>query len=243
MRISSLLASSALVLAASVYAFDEVTMLCLVNEERDRYGLDSLGLDDRLNDSAYEHSNDQANMRSMTHDGSDGSSPGDRVQYAGYNWQGVAENVAYGYSDEEECMNNWMNSPGHRDNILGDYTHFGCGVGYTSRGVPYYTQDFASDGRRHNYPVCPGGRGYGGGGGRDDYDDRDRYDDADDWYGDDDDWYGGDDDWYDYDDDWYDDDWYDDDWYDDDWYDDDWYDDDWYDDDWYDDDWYDDDWW
>jgi len=236
MRISSLLASSALVLAATVYAFDEATMLCLVNEERGRYGLEYLGLDDRLNYAAAEHSRYQASREKMTHNGSGGSSPADRVDDSGYYWQSVAENVAYGYYDEEECMQNWMNSPGHRKNILGaSYTNFGCGVGYSRSGVPYYTQDFGSDGRRGRYEACPGGRG--GYSGRDSGRDSGRTsryeDEEDDWYS----GSGGNDDWYDNEDDWYngggDDDWYDggnDDWYDggnDDWYDgggDEWYD-------------------
>jgi len=172
MRLSNLLASSALLLAASVYAYDVNTMMCLVNEQRQRYGLDNLGLDDRLDGAAQDHSDDQAYMGQMTHDGSDGSSPSDRVGAYGFNWVAVAENVAYGYADEQECMNNWMESAGHRDNILGDYTHFGSGVGYDSGGSPYYTQDFASDGSYgNNYPTCPGGGGndYSGDGSQDNY--------------------------------------------------------------------------
>jgi hypothetical protein len=206
MRISSLLASSALLLAASVYGFSEETMLCLVNEERGRYGLRNLGIDDRLNYAAAEHSEYQARKNKMTHNGSGGSSPADRVDEAGYRWQSVAENVAYGYQDEEECMTNWMNSPGHRKNILGSsYTHFGCGVAYSRSNVPYYTQDFGSDGSGGRYPECDGGYSGGRGRGRSsNYDDEEEEEqDSGDWYDQDDsgDW-GNDDsgDWYDGDD-------------------------------------------
>jgi hypothetical protein len=149
--------------AALIQAYDNNLMLCLVNQERARYGLSALGPNAALDNSAQEHSDDQAYMRSMTHDGSDGSSPSDRIEAAGYDWRGVAENVAYGYGDEEECMQEWMQSPGHRENILGDYTHFGSAVGY-SGSTPYYTQDFGNDGGYYNYEVCPSSYSYGDGG-------------------------------------------------------------------------------
>jgi len=140
-----------------VSAYDNTKMLCLVNQERVAAGLEPLGLDSRLTASSQQHCDDQASMNSMTHDGSDGSQPGDRVQSSGYSWQTVAENVAYGYGDEEECMKQWMESPGHRENILGPYTQFGSAVAY-SGSTPYYTQDFASgDGGSGSFPVCPNG--------------------------------------------------------------------------------------
>jgi hypothetical protein len=115
----------------------------------------------QLENASKKHSDDQARMRSMTHNGSDGSSPGDRVERAGYNWRSVAENVAYGYGDEEECMKEWMNSSGHRKNIMGSgYTHFGSAVAYAG-STPYYTQDFGGDGGSHNFPECPSGAAYG----------------------------------------------------------------------------------
>jgi len=155
-----LLATIIIVAASQAMAYDNVEMLCLVNRERQRYGLSNLGGDYRLDDAAQGHCNWQADSLEMTHYG-DGD-PGSRVDAAGYNWQSVAENVAYGYSDEVECMHQWMNSAGHRDNILGqDYTHFGSAVGYSNDGTPYYTQDFGGDGNYHNYPECPGNRSYG----------------------------------------------------------------------------------
>jgi len=161
MHASTLFTAVVLLSSALINAYDPVKMLCLVNEQRGRNGLQPLGLSKQLGDSAQEHSDDQAHMGSMTHDGSDGSSPGDRVERAGYNWRSVAENVAYGYGDEDECMKEWMNSPGHRENILGpDYTHFGSAVGYAG-STPYYTQDFAGDGKSYNFPACPSGGSYG----------------------------------------------------------------------------------
>jgi hypothetical protein len=174
MHSSTFFTAAILLSAALINAYDPVKMLCLVNQQRSRSGLSPLGMSTQLENAAKEHSDDQAGMRSMTHDGSDGSSPGDRVERSGYDWRSVAENVAYGYGDEEECMQEWMNSPGHRENILGqDYTHFGSAVGYAG-STPYYTQDFGGDGKNHNFPECPSGGSYGedsdyNGGGSDNY--------------------------------------------------------------------------
>jgi len=149
---------------ALIAAYDNSKMLCLVNQQRAASGLAPLGLDSRLTASAQQHSQEQADMNSMTHDGPNGSQPGDRVQSAGYQWTTVAENIAYGYGDEEECMKEWMQSPGHRENILGPYTHFGSAVAYAG-STPYYTQDFASGEQADSsYPECPSGDGATSGG-------------------------------------------------------------------------------
>jgi len=155
MRYISLLLS----LPLFAYAYDNAKMLCLVNKQRAAAGLSPLGLSARLTQAAQGHSDDQARMRLMSHSGSDGSKPGVRIQSAGYQWQAVAENVAFGYGDEEKCMKEWMNSPGHRQNILGPYTHFGSAVAY-SGSTPYYTQDFGADGDDGDFPMCPDGSEY-----------------------------------------------------------------------------------
>jgi len=163
---SRLLLSVILLLPILADAYDNVKMLCLVNQERAKHGLHALGLDSTLTRAAQQHSNDQARMHEMSHDGSDGSSPGDRCQRAGFNWNSVAENVAYGYKDETTCMKEWMQSPGHRANILSPKnTMFGSAVAYGG-GTPYYTQDFGNDGHGvRNLPRCGGGYRQGGGGG------------------------------------------------------------------------------
>lgn len=56
-------------------------------------------------------------------------------------WVYAAENVAMGY-DYTAVVEGWMNSPGHRRNILSSATHIGIGVAYSSNGSPYYTQNF-----------------------------------------------------------------------------------------------------
>jgi len=137
----------------------------MVNDERAKGGLPPLGLDTQLNNSAQLHSEDQASRNTMDHTGSNGSSPGDRISAAGFSWNQVAENVAYGYKDMITCMNEWMNSPGHRENIMSPaYEMFGAGVA-DSGGTKYWTQDFGTDNQgKRNVPKCDGSdTGYGGG--------------------------------------------------------------------------------
>jgi len=149
-----------LILAALPFisAYDGIKMLCLVNSQRAQNSLPALGLDSRLTQSAQQHSNDQASSNEMSHTGSDGSSPGQRITDVGYDWSSFAENVAFGYSDEETVMNAWMNSPGHRANILSSKViMFGSAVAYGNNKTPYYTQDFGNDGTGvKNVPKCDG---------------------------------------------------------------------------------------
>lgn len=76
-----------------------------------------------------------------------------------HGFQGVteAENIAVGQSSVSSVMDTWMSSAGHARNILNpDFTHFGCAVAYDDNNVPYWVQNFSSDGRQHNFPTCPG---------------------------------------------------------------------------------------
>ena len=74
-----------------------------------------------------------------------GQQPWDRVSAAGISgWQSVGENIAYGYPTPEAVEDTWMNSPGHRANILNSgYTHIGVGA-YNDNGTLYWTQVFAT---------------------------------------------------------------------------------------------------
>ena len=80
----------------------------------------------------------------FSHTGSDGSNFVTREVRAGYPKNGAAaENIAWGYRTPKDVVNGWMNSSGHRKNILNcANTAVGVGVAYTSGGAPYWTQDF-----------------------------------------------------------------------------------------------------
>ena len=73
----------------------------------------ALRLNDQLMAAARAHSADQANMDRMQHQGSDGSSVGQRVTRTGYRWRAVAENVAWNYPTAAAVVEGWFASPGH----------------------------------------------------------------------------------------------------------------------------------
>ncbi|MEZ3180952.1 CAP domain-containing protein [Streptomyces pimonensis] len=114
----------------------------LVNAERAKAGCSPVKANSTLARAAQDHSEDMAASGTMSHTGSDGSSPGDRITRAGYSWSTYGENVAYGYSTPEQVMTGWMNSPGHRENIL-NCGFKEIGVGLAQPGS-YWTQDFGT---------------------------------------------------------------------------------------------------
>jgi uncharacterized protein YkwD len=84
----------------------------------------------------------------MSHTGSNGSSLTDRMAAIGYTgWTALGENVAAGYGSVDSVMTGWMGSTGHRANIVSaNFTHVGFGRADSSRGTPYWTQNFGRSG-------------------------------------------------------------------------------------------------
>jgi len=82
----------------------------------------------------------------MSHTGGDGSTMSQRAQRSGYvGWSRLGENVAAGYPTTAAVMTGWMNSTGHRQNLLDPrFTHLG--VGQATNGSIYWTQDFGTSG-------------------------------------------------------------------------------------------------
>jgi uncharacterized protein YkwD len=124
---------------ATISVIQEV--LDIVNSERRQAGLSPLRLHSQLTAAAQEHSNDMARNNFMSHTGSDGSSPFDRIKRHGYNYRQAAENIAAGYSSAQDVMRGWMNSSGHRRNILNP-NYRDIGIGYARGNQPYWTQTF-----------------------------------------------------------------------------------------------------
>lgn len=114
----------------------------LVNSERAKVGCAPLAVNAKLTKAAQDHSKDMADHQNMSHTGSGGSSPGDRITGAGYNWSTYGENVAAGYATPESVMAGWMSSPGHKGNIL-NCAFKEIGVGLAQPGN-YWTQDFGA---------------------------------------------------------------------------------------------------
>ncbi|WP_314225220.1 CAP domain-containing protein [Streptomyces zaehneri] len=117
-------------------------VVALVNNERAKVGCSPVTLNAKLSQAAQAHSADMASHNTMSHTGSDGSDPGQRITRAGYLWSTYGENVAYGYSTPEQVMAGWMASAGHKRNIL-DCGFKEIGVGVAQPGN-YWTQDFGT---------------------------------------------------------------------------------------------------
>jgi uncharacterized protein YkwD len=94
------------------------TKTAVLNQFRAENARAALAYSDRLEEAAARHASDMASARFFSHDGSDGSTVGDRVRATGYGWCVVAENIAQGQPDLTEVMEAWAASPGHRRNML-----------------------------------------------------------------------------------------------------------------------------
>ena len=86
----------------------------------------ALSLDPRLTAAARAHAEDMVAAGKIGHEGTDGSTPADRVRRVGYPYRRVGENVAAGWETVEAVTDGWMESPEHRRNILGDYAEMGA---------------------------------------------------------------------------------------------------------------------
>ena len=90
----------------------------LINTYRKEKGLKPLKLNPELSNAAKGHSKDLAKWDRISHYGSDGSNPWDRVKRTGYKARLAAENVGTGQIDFNEVMKGWKESPGHNKNLL-----------------------------------------------------------------------------------------------------------------------------
>jgi uncharacterized protein YkwD len=98
-----------------------------------------------LNEAAEMQAGFMASKNRLTHTSrglANGETLNDRISYVGYkNWSGLAENIAWN-SGADEVVEAWMNSPGHRRNILGDYNEIGIAIAINEKGEPYACQVF-----------------------------------------------------------------------------------------------------
>jgi uncharacterized protein YkwD len=125
----------------------ESEVLSLVNVERAKVSCKPLTLNGKLNAAAQAHTTDMATHNFFSHNSQDGRSPFDRITAAGYAYSAAAENIAAGSTTAAAVMNQWMNSPGHKANILNcQYTELGVGYakGVNAEYGTYWTQDFGT---------------------------------------------------------------------------------------------------
>ncbi|MBN8190613.1 sporulation protein [Bacillus sp. NTK074B] len=112
----------------------------LTNQERAKQGLPALKVDAELSKVAREKSRDMQANKYFSHTSPTYGSPFDMMKQFGIEYSSAGENIAMGQQTPEEVVQAWMNSEGHRKNIMSsNYTHIG--VGYVENGN-YWTQQF-----------------------------------------------------------------------------------------------------
>ena len=121
----------------------ENEVIRLVNVQRANAGLHMLTTNWQLCRVARYKSADMANKGYFSHTSPTYGSPFQMMESFGLKFSAAGENIAYGQQSPAEVMNAWMNSPGHRSNIMnGTYTEIGVGLAKNSSGVCYWTQQF-----------------------------------------------------------------------------------------------------
>ncbi|MBN6053429.1 CAP domain-containing protein [Nonomuraea sp. RK-328] len=121
----------------------EEQVVALTNKARAGNGCRPLTHDPKLHLAAERHSADMAARGFFDHTAPDGSDPGSRIRAAGFTpIRAWGENIAMGQRTAAQVVQGWLDSPGHRANIMNcSFTHIG--VGHAAKG-PYWTQDFAT---------------------------------------------------------------------------------------------------
>jgi uncharacterized protein YkwD len=113
----------------STTALDPSFARDMINQYRTEHGLKPLKLSTELTAAAKMHSRDLAKWDRISHYGSDGSNPWDRVKRSGFKARLAAENVGTGQIDFGEVMKGWKESPGHNKNLLlSDADHMGIAL-------------------------------------------------------------------------------------------------------------------
>ncbi|GLC89141.1 CAP domain-containing protein [Lysinibacillus piscis] len=125
--------------SSDVNAFEQ-EVVKLTNAERTKAGLAPFQTDDKLMAAAREKSLDMQSKNYFSHTSPTFGSPFDRMKALGISYKSAGENIAQGQRTPQEVVQAWMDSPGHRANILNaKFTHIG--VGYVKTGN-YWTQQF-----------------------------------------------------------------------------------------------------
>ena len=117
----------------------------LVNLERAKIGLPSLAVDGQLSKIATIKAEDMNKNDYFAHKSPTYGEPWDMAEHFGYSYRSFGENIAYGQQTPEEVVKAWMNSPGHKANILSkSYTNIGAGIAKNSQGRIYWVHMFSS---------------------------------------------------------------------------------------------------
>ncbi|KYC37433.1 hypothetical protein WA1_48435 [Scytonema hofmannii PCC 7110] len=127
------------------------SILDLTNTERQKAGVQPLKLSDKLNNSAQTHAQNMAIKDFFSHTDSNGSSVGDRAKAVGFQYSTIGENIAAGQSTPQAVVQGWMNSAGHRANIMNPmFKEIGIGYYYLTNDTGsinynhYWVQDLGT---------------------------------------------------------------------------------------------------
>ncbi|MFE4144934.1 CAP domain-containing protein [Peribacillus sp. YIM B13472] len=121
----------------------EQQVLNLVNEERSKSGLPSLKMDTAISNVAILKSEDMRDSNYFNHTSPSYGSPFEMMKSFGISYKYAGENIAAGQPSADAVMKSWMNSPGHKANILNkNYTHIGIGHVTGGKYTHYWTQQF-----------------------------------------------------------------------------------------------------
>jgi uncharacterized protein YkwD len=119
-------------------------VLQLVNAERKKAGCGAVHRDSRIERASLLHSQDMARQNYFSHTSKDGRSPWERMRAQGYT-NGSGENIAAGQPTASAVVKAWMDSDGHRANILNCRSKaMGVGIGHGGKYGIYWTQGFGS---------------------------------------------------------------------------------------------------
>lgn len=121
----------------------EEEVIRLVNVERSRAGISTLTENEELRNIARLKSQDFVDNNYFSHNSPTYGSPFEMLDRFNVNYTAAAENIASGQRSALEVMNTWMNSPGHKANILNtSFNQIGVGIARDSKGKLYWTQIF-----------------------------------------------------------------------------------------------------
>ena len=129
---------------ADTVAAYEQEVFDLVNQIREENGLEPFVYNETLAETARAHSQDMIDRNFFSHTNPDGEDPFDRMRDNGLSFSMAAENIAAGQRTPEEVVESWMNSEGHRANILGGCEELGVGLALGGSYGYYWTQCFAT---------------------------------------------------------------------------------------------------
>ncbi|MFF5919752.1 CAP domain-containing protein [Streptomyces flavochromogenes] len=119
-------------------------VIALANAEREKAGCGPLRPESHLRTAAQGHADDMSARDYYEHDDPEGRDAGDRMTGAGYTWSTWGENIHRGPKTPARAMEDWMDSPGHRANILNcSFKDIGVGVTLTANG-PWWVQNFGA---------------------------------------------------------------------------------------------------